>query len=225
MSFLERLLPRPRLTANRIERSGQKRIERFAFDAKTASELGREQIGLLVCNCESLTTVVRCLRGLDVGADEPQWIVMTDGKERAKSIREIWLGEDVSRVLRGPPDASLRPGEGWRSPGVLHGTPETVTKLIAAMDPRPLIAALLLLDPRCHVHRARGLTDRDRVIPHDRPQILADLRTTLAVEDWSPPLFILTEKDTAGVEVETVQRSYYLEALQFLDGRTLLVRP
>jgi hypothetical protein len=100
-----------------------------------------------------------------------------------------------------------------------------MAKLVAKLNPKPSISALFLLDPKCHVHHARGIVKRTRTIEHDRPQIVSDLRTALAIDDWSPPLFILTEKEPGAVDVETLQRSYFLEALRYLDGRTLLVRP
>lgn len=224
MSVLERLFPRARLTANRIERSGRKRIERFVLDAASAGELGREQVGVLVCQCEPVTTLVRCLRQLDVGAQEPSWILMADAKERVRSVREIWLGDDSARVLRRP-DWDFAAGQAWGSAGVLHGTPESVTKLVAERDPKPAVGALFLLDPKCHVHHARGMVNGPHSFDHDRPQIVADLRTSLAIDDWSPPLFILTHKEPGAVDVETLQRCYFLEALRYLDGRTLLVRP
>ncbi len=149
---------------------------------------------------------------------------MADAKERVRSIREIWLGDDLPRVLRGPFELGYRAGDAWCSAGVIHGTPESVAKLVAAQEPKPAIGALFLLDPKCHVHHARGIVKGTRSIEHDRPQIVTELRTSLAVDDWSPPLFILTHKEPGAVDVETLQRSYFLEALRYLDGRTLLVR-
>lgn len=63
---------------------------------------------------EPLSTLVPCLRQLDVGAQEPSWILMADAKERVRSVREIWLGDDSPRVLRPPERGYVAGGLAFR---------------------------------------------------------------------------------------------------------------
>lgn len=219
------LFKRPRLAATRIDRAQERRLGRFVLDAPTADALGRDAIGVLVAHCEHLSSVVRCLRSLDTEESSPRWLVMVDSKLNASYVRDHWQDPDTPDSLRTPTSAGIRGTEAWTSNNVIHGTVETVSKFVRRLDDRSKIAGIFLLDPNAHVHRAREISCGTFTVHHDRPQIVVDLRELLADQGWSPPLFILTTKGPRAIATESITRAYCLSALQYLDGRTLLVSP
>lgn len=85
---------------------------------------------------------------------------------------------------------------------------------------KPDIAGIIMLDPACIVHRARSFTNRSHRIAHDRPQLVVDFRASMAREDWSPPLVVMSRKRAAAVSSQDITRIYGLEAMQFIDGES-----
>lgn len=225
MTRLLELFGRPRLVAKRINRKQETNLGRFVLDATTAEALGYEGIGVMVTHCEEPATVVRCLRNLDTAEVAPRWIVMTDSKVNAGYVRDHWEDPDTPDSLRETDWLKLGEKGAWTSSSVIHGTVESVSKWVRALTDPPLIAGMFLFDPHARVHLAREIRNGEHRFAHDRPQIVVDMRASLTVQGWSPPLFILTTKGPRGVESESIARAYCLEAMQYLDGRTLRISP
>jgi hypothetical protein len=219
------LFKRPRLAATRIDRAQEKRLGRFILDAATADALGRDSVGVMVSRCEHLSSLVRCLRHLESEEDSPRWLVMVDSKVNASYVCDHWQDPDTIDSLRTPAYSGPLGSEAWTSNNVVLGTVEAVSKFVRRLD-RPShlkIAGVFLVDPKAHIHCAREISRGSFSLQHDRPQIVVDLRELLADSGWAPPLFILTAKAPRAIAAEAVMRAYCLNALQYLDGRTLRI--
>ena len=99
---------------------------------------------------------------------------------------------------------------------VVLATPESLQAI--GNTARNDAAALILVDMLCHVHKARGMRTGDFFVQHDRPQLVADFRNVVGLENWSPPLILLTEKPAKSIETDLIARAYCLEGWRFVDG-------
>lgn len=202
----------PMLWARRITRSSQT-IDTFSLDARTALELGDDNVGVFVggCNPPAVIEQIKRLRSPDSAVG---WVVVTSTKEMALALNHKIL--DVpTRKNAAPPRKPVS------ADNITVATPETLRSLSKPTD-RP-VAAILVHDMHCRIHLLRGDSpwQRDRG-GNDRPQAIAEYRYRLAEGNWMPPLFLLTEKPLISVETEPARRAYSLDTWWFLAGHSLI---
>jgi hypothetical protein len=112
----------------------------------------------------------------------------------------------------------------WEHGRVTFTTPEglqSYRKTIQASEP---IAAVLLVDPLCHVHQARNLFVPGYGI-NDRPQRIADFRADLGRTGPMPPFLVLTARPAKSIDTQRMLSPYCLDAWWFVDGLRLRVGP
>jgi len=191
-------------------------LGQFELNAKTAWNLGRDNVGVFIGNCASLAPTLDLLKALEDATSNARWVLVAATEKMAAVIVQRWfLSQTVDRI----PLAAL---EIPKSQGnILLCTPESLSNLDSRH--RQMIAGLLLIDMLCNVHEARGIkTPGGFRVQHDRPQFVANFRGSLLEDGWTPPFLILTQKPAKAVWTDTVARAYCLDALWFVDGRTLL---
>jgi hypothetical protein len=214
------------LKAKRVERLGERSLGVFRLDRPTIVELGSEQRGVLVTRCEEDQVIVGILRKFetcDAASSGFLWVFMADIKDRAIDVKRHWLYPTALLPGDAPKLTASEGARTWQSSRFLHGTIEAIGRH-RSQDALQPIAALFLLDPLAHVHQARGgFRSGHFHVPHDRPQLVVDLRRELGNGQWSPPLIIFTQKEPRSVQVDAMKRAYCLDAFVFLDGRTLMV--
>lgn len=216
----EQRYPRPRLAAQRTDRLNNK-LDRFMLDGSTAESLSNDdvQVGLLVGRCLKMGDTVRTLRNLDYGAEPISWLILTHSYKLADRATDIWRDPETPDSLRNEPKDG--PFDAFVAERVVIGTVESVARQVRKCGTRYPVAGLFLLDPPCVIHKARGSDHNGSRIPHDRPQVVADLRNRLGHDSWRPPLFILTECEPKGVVQRPLCSAYCLDTVWYLDGQTL----
>ena len=204
---------RPRIESCRISRMEEKALGSFSLDSPTAWRLGTNNIGVFVGEMPALGRTIEILEALeDPAPDAPKWVLVAATKKMAAVICQRWFISEKRRVAASTLKLPQVRANIWLC------TPETLKKAAPADPSR--IAGLLLIDMLCQVHKARGLDNGAFHVRNDRPQNIANYRSSLCVDGWSPPLFVLSQKPAKSVWTDTVARSYCLEALWFLDGKT-----
>jgi len=197
----------------RISRMEETVLGRLRLTADTAWRLGTTNLGVFVGRMPALGGTIERLRGLEK-PDAANWVVVAATKKMAAVIVQRWFqAESGGRVA----PTTLRLPRYHMN--ILLCTPESLHRIEA--DKKRTIAAIILIDMLCNVHKARGF-DRDSFhIGNDRPQLVANFRNSLLCDGWAPPLMVLTQKPAKSVWTDTLARAYCLDALWFVDGREL----
>jgi hypothetical protein len=116
----------------------------------------------------------------------------------------------------------MHPPRFWDRGNLTSTTPEGSASYFNVIDGEQRFAAVMLVDPKCHVQQAR-----EWFVPgygvHDRPQRIADLRADLARNGHRSPFLVLSERPAKSVNTNRMLSAYCLDAWWFVDGRRLRV--
>jgi hypothetical protein len=101
---------------------------------------------------------------------------------------------------------------------IVVATPESLQRI--GVSEQQDVAALNVVDPECYVHLGRGFTRGNFHVQNDRPQLIANFRHSVELENWLPPLILLTEKPAKSITTDPIARAYCLDAWWFVNGAT-----
>ena len=180
-------------------REGDQRFGRLKLDATTAFELGTSNIGLFVECCPSFERMLEHFRSLQ-DDQSGAWVIVASSKQ---------VKEELIRL------AEL---EHSLPPNVTVATPEELPRLGDSIE---CPAGIFIFDYACHIHKCRGNSFRRFKSANDRPQKIADFRMKFRIRDWSPPLFLLTNRKALAVNTIPMLSPYCLEAFRYIDGQTM----
>lgn len=212
---IEACYPTPLIRGARIARLGEKYLGPVAADAATCRFLGEEQIGWFVGGVPTFDRMIEYaarINSSDVGG---RWIVVPATRGLAEVAYQHWFEDETT------PD-DVKPATVWHDDLVTFCVPERLDGLgRAIVDQDVPVAGIILLDPNCIVHRGRGFGKGKFRVSHDRPQLVVNFRSKLAIGNWCPPLMVMSLRKAAAVSAQDATRVYGLDAMNFLDGVTL----
>jgi DEAD/DEAH box helicase domain-containing protein len=206
--------PTARILGRRMTRLPESLLGWVKLDAITADEMGRERLGWFVGNHPGLARAAEQLGRLDANPGGGVWIVVPYSRDLACELFALWPHAD--QVAEQPaPDNAV-----WRSRKVWVAIPEDLKQFLPLAQAHiPGVAGVIILDPRCIMHKARGGTDSwGQVHRNDRPQHVVNFRAALDYDGWQPPLLLLTERPPKAVSTMDVRRAFCLEGFQFIAG-------
>jgi len=201
----------------RIARLEETDLGLFELSAETAWHLGTNNLGVFVGGMRSLGPTIERLTRLESRSSESTWIIVAATKKMAAVIVQRWFEAPTER------DVAVSTLQLPKMRGnIVLSTPEALKRIGA--EAASQTAGIILVDMLCQVHRARKMppTRRGFVIQNDRPQLISDFRGNLTLEGWAPPLIILAGEPAKAIHTSTVARSYCLDGLLFVDGRSLM---
>lgn len=198
--------------ARRIVRTSERRIATLSFDYQTLYELGAENIGILICGADSTETLIDHIGSISRCNISGRIVVAA----ASGSIAD-WCYSMFSPSGR----VSERP-EVFDNGCVTFTTPESMRKVTVDRAPGRPVIAVLVLDPMCIVHRARGTSGVGWCI-NDRPQHVARMRYKHSIGDWRPPLCVMTTKRAKSLNTNTMLAPYGLDAWWYVDASTLRI--
>jgi hypothetical protein len=207
---------RASIYGQRITRMEETGMGGLYLSGETAWILGTSNLGLFVGASPTLDVIVRELKKLGSSRPSPRWIVIAATKRMAAVIAREWSTPTEDDFATKAPKLPTTCGN------ITLATPESLKKITGPGTHD--VAAIILLDMLCHVHRARRMrTPGGFAVDNDRPQMIADFRNSLLVEGWAPPLIIVTEEPARAVHADYVARAYCLDGFWFMDGKTFAV--
>jgi hypothetical protein len=197
----------------RISRMEESFLGMFRLTAETAWTLGTANVGVFVGGGPALGKTIERLKGLE-RPDAAKWVVVAATKKMAAVIADRWFqAESGNRVV---PSTLILPRY---HRNIILCTPESLHRVEA--NEQRSIAAIILIDMLCNVHKARGFERGNFHIANDRPQLVANFRNSLLRDGWAPPLIVLTQKPAKSVWIDPLVRAYCLDDLWFVDGSGL----
>ncbi len=218
---LNHIYPTAVIRGTQITRMEENRLGRFLLTAETAETLGDEDIGVFVGGFNDVNGMMNRVREIDRHDSGGRWIIVPSTRSFAAVIYQRWLDSSDDWYV----DSTQVPNI-WRGDNITFCLPESLSLLAAKMKvERTDVAGIVLIDPQCIMHRARGFHNGDFRVRHDRPQLITDFRSRLAIGGWSPPLVFFSTKPAKSVPTDSIRSVYCLEALYFLDGATLRCHP
>lgn len=202
----------------RITRLEENRLGWFELDSETAWMLGTNNIGVFVGNCKPLGGTIDVIRALHDATPGSEWIVVAATKKMAAVLIKRWFREDqVGRVAV----TTLKLPQVYSN--IILATPESLRRIERHRIDR--VSGIIVLDMLCHIHKARGMKNRNFYVRNDRPQLIADFRNDVALDGWLPPMIFLTQKAAKSVTTDSIARAYCLDAWWFVDGKCLRCGP
>jgi len=206
--------PTVRVRGRRIMRTEGQTIRWEVLDAATVEMMGREQVGWFVGGHPGFQRATDQLGRLDANPEGGVWIVAPVGRPLSCELYALWPHQQF--VSRPPTEHNSV----WQSRKVWVAIPEDLKQLLpAARALEAGVAGVILLDPGCILFQSRGGTDSwGHFHRNDRPRHVVEFRASLAVDDWQPPLLVLTERPAMAVAPDVVARAFCLEAFQFIAG-------
>ena len=213
-SDLSSPFPFPAIRGTRITRFEQTDLSPFRLDADTADRLGRDNIGVFIENCRSLSWIMEKIAVLAETDFPAKWAVVLSSKDTATMVYNSSV-----RQPAGKPDRQHAP-ELWQQGNVVFTTPEGLRLWQREVAGPDRVAGILMVDTLCHVHKARNAYFEGYGV-HDRPQRVADFRADMAADGNPPPLFVLTKRLAKSVNTRPMLSAYCLDAWWFVDGRRL----
>jgi len=212
---LDECYPTALIRGARIARVGEKYLGPVATDTATCRLLGEDQIGWFVGGVPSYDRMVENIRRINDSDVGGRWIIVPATRCLAEIAYQQWFEEDS---LTDDAKATTM----WHDELVTFCVPERLNELgHAIIEQNVPVAGIILLDPNCIVHRGRGFENGRFRVTHDRPQLIVNFRSKLAVGNWCPPLIIMSIHKAAAVSAADVTRIYGLEAMHFIDGLSL----
>jgi len=203
-SWLTARYPAACIVGRRTTRDEAIFLDWSMLDAATASDLGREQIGWFVGGHPGLERTVQQLARLEAAEGGGIWIAVPSMKDLST---ELWLRWPHQAQAPAPLRGTSR---GWRSRRIWFATPELLAGILPEAREHPDgVAGVILIDPPCIMHLARGPYN-------DRPQHVVNFRAGLALGDWQPPLILLTTKPAMAVSPIEAARAYCLSTWWFI---------
>ncbi len=213
-SQLAETYPTARIRGRRMTRLPETVLGWVNLDAATADEMGREQLGWFVGNHPGSARAAEQFGRLDANPGGGIWVVVPHSRDLACELFAKWPHTD--QVTERP----TAKNSVWRSRKVWVAVPEDLKRLLPlARSLTPGVAGVIILDPPCIMHMARGGTDSwGKVHRNDRPQHVVQFRAALNFDGWQPPLLLLTERPAKSVSTENVARAFCLNCFHFIDG-------
>ena len=175
--------PFPAIRGQRITRLEEADLGPFQLDGETAERLAEDNIGVFIGGCRDWDWMMDKLNILADTRFPARWLVVLATKQ---------LAETVYGKLAWKPDRRKRihVPTFWDHHNVTYTTPEGLNSYRGIVQSNDPLAAVLLVDPVCHVHKARDWFVPGRGV-HDRPQRIADFRADLGRNGsrrfWSSP--------------------------------------
>lgn len=186
----------------------------FDLDLPRAWELGRNNTGIFVGGFPAFDKAIDRLRSLRHGESGHCLILVAESKRLAAELIQFCFADDPLQRIS---EAKMQLPRRFDS--LILCTPETLKRI----DPSQVreAAAIILLDPACHVHKARCMSDDGYGMSNDRPQHVANFRCSLLREGWAPPLVLLTRSPAQSLPTDHIAQAYCLDAWWFLDGGSI----
>lgn len=210
---LKDLYPYPAIRGCRITRMEETRLGRFNLDHSTALRLGTDNVGVFVGNCGPPARALDKLAGLQTDSYPARWLVLSSSRQLASAFFRRQVPHTSGRSRKHAPPY-------WLAGNTVFTTPEGLRVYGKERGSEDSIAAILLVDPLCHVHKARGPVGRGFVF-HDRPQCIVDFRAGCSIDGWLPPFFVLVQHPAKSINTDPMLSPYCLEAWWYLDGECL----
>ena len=204
---------RPEIAGYRISRKEESFLGVFRLTADTAWELGTANVGVFVGGTPALGKTIERLKGLE-SPDAANWVLVAATKKMAAAIECRWFQAESGNWVA--PTTLILPRY---HRNIILCTPESLRRVEA--DKKRSIAAIILIDMLCNVHKARGFERGNFHIENDRPQLIANFRNSLLRDGWAPPFILLTQKPAKSVWTDQVAGAYCLDALWFVEGSGL----
>jgi hypothetical protein len=199
----------------------ENKLGRFLLTAETAKRLGDENIGVFVGGHTGVNGMLNRVREIDRHESGGRFIVVPSTRSFAAVIYQRWLDTCDQWYV----DPTQVPNI-WRGENITFCLPEALSLLAAKLKVEHTdVAGIVLIDPQCIMHRARGFHNGDFRVRHDRPQLVTDFRSRLEIGGWIPPLVFFSTKPAKSVPTDSIRSAYCLEAFYFLDGATLRCQP
>lgn len=214
--FLHEVYPVTAFRGRRVTRLEEKVLGSFDLDADLSLYLGTENLGIFVGGCGEIWSIFQFLRGLSQLTVGGTWVIVAYSHDLAAKLFQEWpsTSHAMGRSEKTPPY--------WAIKQMVFSTPEKLRHIPWEMTGQPSrIAAIILLDLPCCLHRARGFAEQEEYAGNDRPQLIANCRSRLANGPWSPPLFILTQKPAKSINTVAMHSPYCLEGFWFVLGKSL----
>jgi len=218
---LAKLYPTAAIRAARVTRLGEKYLGPIWSTAETFRVLGKDNIGWFMGGFRDMDRIVDRVRELNKFPTGGRWVVAPATRELAAEMMERWQMEEGESK-----DIPAEIETYWHAGNVTVCLIESLRAFSSEVKKRDLpIAGIIIVDPHCIVHRSRGFHREDFYVRHDRPQLVVDFRNSLAIGNWSPPLIVVSLRRAGAVSTSAIQRAYYLEAFQFLEGPVTICNP
>jgi hypothetical protein len=212
---LRKRYPFAAIRGQRVTRLEEKDLGPFQLDAKTAEQLAEENIGVFIGGYRDWDWITDRLNILAATPYPARWLVVLATKQLADAVYgNLALKPDRRERIHVP--------SFWNHHNVTYTTPEGLNSCRGIVESNGPPAAVLLVDPVCHVHKARDWFVPGRGV-HDRPQRIADFRADLGRNGRSPPFLVLTKQPAKSVSTQRMLSAYCLDAWWFVDGRRLRV--
>lgn len=204
--------PTSLLRGTRIARLDEQYIGPAASNARTCRILGEDQIGWFIGGMPTYDRMIELVRRIEDANVGGRWFVVPATRFLAEVAYQIWT--DGPHLPSQEASSTM-----WHGKRVTFCVPERLDEI--PTNNRNEVAGIILLDPNCIVYRGRGFGSGKTRVAHDRPQLIVDFRSRLAVGRWSPPFMIMSIRKAAAVATDTVSRIYGLDAVQFIEGSSL----
>ncbi|MEX1027509.1 MAG: hypothetical protein WD049_05815 [Candidatus Paceibacterota bacterium] len=209
---LESRYPTPLICGARIARTGDKYLGPERLGADTCRMLGEEQVGWFVGHMPSFERMIEHIQQVNAAGTGGRWVVVPATRFWAETAHRLWFADAHQSGFSSP--ATL-----WHDRLVTFCVPERLRELDQAFRQRTAgVAGIMLLDPTCIVHEARSFSNQGFHVAHDRPQLIANFRSSLAVGRWAPPLIVMSWHRAGAVSTERIVQAYCLEAFHFIEG-------
>ncbi len=210
----DHLYPFPAIRGTRITRLEQTDLGPFRLDADTAGRLGRDNTGVFVQDCLSLSWIMEKIAILSDTPFSAKWAVVLSSKKMAGFVynTSVEQREGKRRRKHAPPL--------WQQGNTVFTTPEGLRLWCREVKVPDRVAAVLVIDTMCHIHKARSAYIQGYGV-HDRPQRVADFRAEMAADGPLVPMFVFTTKLAKSVNTRSMLSPYCLDSWWFVDGRRL----
>ncbi|WP_164104421.1 hypothetical protein [Candidatus Laterigemmans baculatus] len=197
-----------RMHLRRVTRDGQRVIQQSDLDTGQLNDLASSHLGMFSGGFTSCEPMIRKLAALSQLNDAQRWIVVCSSKPFTETARGMFEAHGVSVKRDGR-------RERWRAGGLTVTTVEGLGRLSAEDT-----SGVILLDPRCHVHKARDFrTFSGRL--HDRPQILVDYLAQTTAAGAPAGLFVWTLAAPKSLPTARMAEIYARAAWWFVDPNSI----
>jgi hypothetical protein len=201
------LFPVSAIRCRRIVRDTEKSIGDLQLNGETASQLGTDNVGVLAAKCPPTGGLIDKFRKLATSGLHGQIVI---------ALSTVTLMGEYYEAI-GPRERTRNRPDWWTEGCVTFTTPEKL-RLISpsALNGQPVLA-VILVDPLCIVHQARG-GSQSAYRFNDRPKHIVSFRAAHESGSWRPPFFLFTEQPAKSLNSNQMLGPYSLEAWWFADG-------
>jgi hypothetical protein len=211
---LATLYPTARVRGRLITRGEEQPLGWAKLDAATALALGRDQLGWFVGGHPGIVAAAQQFGRLDSNPEGGVWIVVPLGRNLARELFSRWPHTGCVTNLVGTDYCA------WQSRKVWVAIPEDLKRILPrARSITPGVAGLIILDPPCLMHMARGgISSWGNAHRSDRPQHIVNFRAAFESDGWQPPVVLITERPAKSANTEAVARAFCLNGFRFIAG-------